>query len=102
MAPGLAVTVRLDAYLDLERAMRALDEVGDPTAEALRDALDPIWYALTDDERAFLNRRDIAPGPVYRIRVALDSTLFAAVPISSPPSTEPVTPVRIVDWECAA
>jgi hypothetical protein len=96
------MSVRLDAYLDLERAMRALDDVGDPTADALRDALDPIWYALTDDERAFLNQRAIAPGPVYGIRVALDATFFAVVLIPSPPSTEPATPVRIVDWEYAA
>ena len=59
------MSARLDAYLDVERTMRALDDVGDPMADSLRDALDPIWYALTDDERAFLNRRAIAPGPSY-------------------------------------
>jgi hypothetical protein len=52
------VSVRLDAYLELERTMRELDDAGDSMAD-LRDALDPIWYGLTDEDRAFLNRRSI-------------------------------------------
>jgi len=60
----------LDAYLDLERTMVVLDDAGDPMADALRDALDPIWYALTDDDRAFLNRRSIAPTHRVRTRMA--------------------------------
>ncbi len=55
LASGVAVSVRLGAYLSLERAMLALDDAGDPMADALRDALDPLWYGLTDDDRVFLN-----------------------------------------------
>ena len=47
----------LDSYLDLERTMMALDNAGDPAADGLRDALDLIWYGLTDEDRALLNRR---------------------------------------------
>jgi hypothetical protein len=60
--------LRALCYLDLERTMLALEDAGDPMADTLRDALDPIWYALTDDDRVFLNRRDIASGPVYYAR----------------------------------
>ena len=49
----------LDAYLDIERALQY--EPDAPSADELRDALDPIWYALTDDDRAFLNRREVLP-----------------------------------------
>lgn len=50
---------RFRAYLSLERAMLDLDELEDELADRLRDAMDPIWYALTDEERRFLNGRNI-------------------------------------------
>lgn len=56
------MSLRLDAYLSLEQAMRALDDADDLLADTLRDALDPIWYALSDEERAFLNGRNILAG----------------------------------------
>jgi hypothetical protein len=52
------MTARLDAYLDLEQDMLALDQAGDSKADQLRDVLDPIWQGLSDDERDFLNRRE--------------------------------------------
>jgi hypothetical protein len=59
-ASGLAMSAsRLAAYLSLEREMLALAAVGDPLAERLRDAMDPIWYSLTDDEHARLNARKV-------------------------------------------
>jgi hypothetical protein len=96
------MSVRLDAYLDIERTMMALDDAGDPMADALRDALDPLWYALTDEDRAFLNRRTIAAGPVYCMRFAVDAEFFMAV--VEPPSrpVTPVAPVLIDHWTCAA
>ncbi len=96
------MSVRLDAYLDLERTMLALDDAGDAMADVLRDALDPIWYALTDDDRAFLNRRSIAAGPVYYVRVAIAAGLFMDVAPPTPPTNRPTTPVHIDDWMCAA
>lgn len=70
VAPGVAVSPRLEAYLALELVMRALDDSGDAVGDALRDDLDPLWYALTDDERAYLNARSIAVGPVCAVRLA--------------------------------
>jgi len=49
---------RLLAYLTLERGMLELDEQDDPLADRLRDAMDPLWYALTEAERAELDARD--------------------------------------------
>jgi hypothetical protein len=47
----------LDLYRTLERAMLALDETGDPHADEVRDLMDPIWYRLSDEERATLKTR---------------------------------------------
>lgn len=54
IGPGLA------RYLELEREMRALDDADDPRAGEVRDALDPIWHALTNEERTLLNERAIS------------------------------------------
>jgi hypothetical protein len=54
------MTPRLRKYLELERLMLVLDENGDASAEALRDAMDPVWYSLTDDERRVLDERSVA------------------------------------------
>jgi len=71
MEKGLAMTSpRLEAYLDLERSMLALDELSDPLADKLRDAMDPIWYALTDEERAMLSRRELQPPALRGTSVA--------------------------------
>ena len=51
------MSARLDAYLRLEQAARALDELGDPIADDLRDEMDPIWYAMTEEEPRFLDGR---------------------------------------------
>lgn len=51
-------SIRLRAYRALEEAMVELDDTGDEVlADAIRDALDPIWYALTEAERDLLNER---------------------------------------------
>ncbi len=60
MEESLAVTsARLLAYLDLERAMLGLDDLDDPLADNLRDAMDPLWFGLSDEERAMLDRGDL-------------------------------------------
>ncbi|MEK7866825.1 MAG: hypothetical protein AAB434_09105 [Planctomycetota bacterium] len=53
------MSARLDAYLALERVMFELDAAGDDLANAIRDAMDPVWYALTDEEHARLDARKI-------------------------------------------
>jgi|WetSurMetagenome_2_1015567.scaffolds.fasta_scaffold188318_3 hypothetical protein len=45
-------------WLVLERAMLELDEFDEATADQLRDLMDPLWYALTDQERDELNARE--------------------------------------------
>jgi hypothetical protein len=56
-APSSSKSPRLMAYLALEQAMLVLDEVDDPLAEAVRDAMDPVWASLDVLERSDLNRR---------------------------------------------
>lgn len=59
MESRVAMTPRLRIYLELERLMLIFDEEGDAAAEALRGAMDPIWYALTGEERRLLDERRI-------------------------------------------
>ena len=53
----MAPSVRLRAYLALERAMVNLDAAGDPLGDELRDRMDPIWLMLSDTDRAELDHR---------------------------------------------
>jgi hypothetical protein len=57
----MASMSRLEAYLALEREMLRLDAAGDDHADALRDAMDPLWYELGPEDRKFLNERVIQP-----------------------------------------
>jgi hypothetical protein len=50
---------RLETYLALERQMLRLDAAGDGLADAVREAMDPVWYELDAEERAFLDGRQI-------------------------------------------
>jgi hypothetical protein len=71
----MAMSGRLRAYLALEREMLELDETGDSAADELRSAMDPLWYGLTDDERAWLDARVIGPSraaPVRGLGVVVD------------------------------
>jgi hypothetical protein len=43
------MTPRLRRYLELERLMLLLDEEGDPAADVLRDAMDPLGIRIFDD-----------------------------------------------------
>lgn len=51
------------AYLVLERAMLALDQLGHPLADRIRDLMDPLWYALSETERAQLRAPDLPTKP---------------------------------------
>lgn len=46
-----------ELYVTLDRAASALSADEEPIADALRDAMDPIWLALSDDEHTRLNDR---------------------------------------------
>lgn len=82
------ITTRLRAYLKLEEAMLDLDEAGDPLADSLRDSMDPLWYALTDAEHAFLDARQVAPqwAPALTNYMAPDASgpLPTEVPVLAP------------------
>ncbi len=94
---------RLETYLSLDREMRALDEVGDPLADVLRDAMDPIWLGLTDEDRRFLDQRAIAPGAPYVVRLSVNEGLFLGSFERPPVSHVPTSfPIRIENWRCAA
>jgi len=70
---------RLEAYLALERAMLRLDAAGDAFADDLREAMDPLWYELTDEDREFLNRRHI-PESLSELE-----PLHGALDVTNPP-----------------
>jgi hypothetical protein len=54
----MALTYHLEAYLTLERLMLDLDARDDPLADRMRDLMDPIWFALSAEEREYLDRRE--------------------------------------------
>jgi hypothetical protein len=88
---------RLEAYLSLERAMLRLDAAGDGFADSLREAMDPLWYDLSDDDREFLNRRHI-PESLSELE-----PLHGTLAITSPPyRVEAYTecePLHVQNWE---
>jgi len=57
----MALSARLRAYLAIEAEMLELDRVADPAADPLRDAMDPLWFAMTPGEHAWLDARPLAP-----------------------------------------
>jgi len=95
------MTPQLRKYLELERLMLILDEDDDPAAESLRDAMDPIWYSLTDEERRFLDDRRIGRiRSLEEIRVPAGSHVFGDVP--APAERRPFPEKPIGGWALAA
>jgi hypothetical protein len=91
---------RLEAYLALEREMLRLDEAGDALADSLRDAMDPLWYQLGDEEREFLNGRTI---PVVAAELEpLRFRLDRIQPLGEPARYQDADPFQFDDWKCAA
>lgn len=90
-------SARLSAYLALEREMLALDNVGDPVAETLREAMDALWYGLSDEEHALLDDRTVlcVSGPLLTIA----DGLFQA-PTEQPVLTVREGPISVADWQC--
>jgi hypothetical protein len=74
----MAVGPRLHAYLAFERAMVDLDAAGDPLADALRDRMDDVWWALSDDDRELLDRRSGAAEQFAGIVPAVESATEAS------------------------
>lgn len=94
MSPGL------QAYLEFDRLMRFLDAQGTELADSIRDAMDPLWYQLTADERRWLDERSVGLLEQFEgVRVPVGPSLFQ--PEITPAATEiPRTP--IAGWKVAA
>jgi hypothetical protein len=89
-------TTRLSAYLALEREMLMLDDIGDPIADSLRDAMDALWYGLSDEEHELLDNRTVlySSNPVWTI----SDGLFEA-PVEEPALTVIEGPLCVLGWE---
>jgi len=95
------MTPRLRKYLELERLMLILDEEGDRGADALRDAMDPIWYSLSDEERRILDERTIGRiKSVEEIRVPAGRRVFGPAP--APAARRAIPKEAIRGWTSAA
>jgi len=92
---------RLAAYLGLEREMLALDAAGDPLADQLRDAMDLLWYALTDEEHRRLDARVVLDVGGAAMTVPIGEALFTPPPQATPLRPTP-GPLSGQDWRCAA
>jgi len=92
---------RLAAYLSLEREMLALDAAGDPLADQLRDAMDPLWYGLTDQEHARLDARVIMDVGGAAMTAPIGEGFFTA-PLQAAALTPTSGPLSVRDWGCAA
>jgi hypothetical protein len=58
------VTPALFRYVEFEQFLMRLDDLNDPSADAIRDMMDPMWFDLTDHERSFLNSRGHLAAPL--------------------------------------
>ncbi len=83
----MALTTHLDTYLSLERQMMALDRSGDPLADLIRDAMDRVWYGLSDEEHHVLDSRMIMDlESLYAVHLKPGRHLFVNPPELPPPS----------------
>jgi len=95
------MTPRLRKYLELERLMLIMDEDGNQAADALRDAMDPIWYSLSGEERRILDQRNIGRiKSLEEIRVPAGSRVFGPAPPPAMRLALPKEPIR--GWTLAA
>ena len=91
---------RLATYLALEREMLLLERLGVALADAVRDAMDPIWYQLGPEERRFLDGRTIP-----EVLSELEPIRGRLVRVEMPARAEGLVEtgsLRAVQWRCAA
>jgi hypothetical protein len=83
--------------LELERLMLSLDETDMASADALRDAMDPLWYSLSNQERQVLDDRSLGViTSLEGLRVPISHQLSYAIERPSPRRPLPQVPIR--DW----
>jgi hypothetical protein len=83
-------------YLSLEDAMLAAEAIDERLADRIRDAMDPIWYALSADERKILN--ELPVNFIQGLRAPVTDDLFH-IPV---PENRRIPQEPIEDWRSAA
>ena len=98
------MTPRLTIYLELERLMMSLEAIDSEAADAIRDAMDPLWYGLSEEDRRLLDQRAVGViAALEGLRVPVGRELRYS-PADAPPVTRPLPPATepITGWERAA
>ena len=78
--------------------MLALDTAKDPLADVLRDAMDSLWYGLSDKEHTLLNNRTVLFSADSALTIG-ENLLEAGV--DEPAPTFMTGPIRVSQWEYA-
>ncbi len=80
-------------------------DLGDETfADALRDLMDPIWYALSDEEHETLNRRgEVLLAVLYPVTISLSKDIECSLPRRTGALyQERREPVDVTGWRMGA
>lgn len=94
------MTPILQSYLALERTMLVLSKSHSDIADTLRDAMDPLWYSLSDAERQMLNEREVGEiKTLEEIRVPISGGVFEK-PMTPAHFSLPEGPIR--GWKAVA
>jgi hypothetical protein len=95
------MTPLLRLYLSLEQSMLVAEAIDDRLADSIRDAMDPIWDALSDDEHRVLDERKVHfIRSLEGLRVSAGADLYCAVPDPAERRTIPKEPIE--GWRRAA
>jgi hypothetical protein len=93
----MAISALLETYLSLEERLLTLDARQDPSAEAVRDAMDTLWYRLSEKDREYLDSRTVigdgdvegGPEPGDAVWCRLDLEAGEALLLMAPPAGPP-------------
>jgi hypothetical protein len=95
------MTSQLGLYLSLEHLMLVAERVDEHTADAIRDVMDPIWYALSDEDRETLNQRVVGFIRSFEgLRIPLGDHIYYRDPGPSKKNSIPKEPIQ--GWRKAA
>jgi hypothetical protein len=96
------MTPLLSLYLGLERLMLVADTFDEHAADTLRDAMDPIWQSLSDEDRELLDRRVVnVIRDLEGLRVPVSDQLYYTAD-SLPLERRPIPQEPIKDWQKVA
>lgn len=95
------MTPLLQLYLSLEQSMLVAEAIDERLADNIRDAMDPIWDALSHEEHRFLDERKVHFIRILEgLRVSAGADLYCAVPDPAKGRTIPKEPIE--GWRRAA